>query len=55
MPLSRSRAHVFEGFKPFSQSHLWDIMLAYYERRGHEAWSTGDVPYWVSSNAPLAK
>lgn len=39
-----------EPLVPFRQSHLWNLMLAFYERQGINSWSKGIVPHFVTSN-----
>ena len=40
--------------KPLSQSVLWSLQRAYFERAGIAAWSAGAVPMWVTSNPFIA-
>jgi hypothetical protein len=44
-----------EDFTRFSKSHLWKLSDAFYEKMGTNAWSTGMIPYFVSSNPFIAK
>ena len=34
---------------------LWKVSRQYYEGRAGEAWSSGDVPYWITSSAQMAR
>ncbi|OJJ19852.1 hypothetical protein BKI52_15335 [marine bacterium AO1-C] len=42
-------------FVPFAQSPLWQLQRAYFERTNVKAWSTGEVPHYVTSNPYTAK
>ena len=39
-----------EGYKRFSQSIIWDLMMRFYDDHGEKAWADGIVPHFVSSN-----
>lgn len=43
-----------EEARPLSQSVLWSLQRAYFERAGIAAWSAGAVPMWVTSNPFIA-
>jgi hypothetical protein len=43
-----------DEFTPLSESALWDLQRAYFEREGVQAWSSGTVPSMVSTNAVVA-
>ena len=47
--------HVLEGPRRLSQSLLWGLQRTYYEQRGPSAWSTHQVPWFVTSNGCLAR
>ncbi len=38
----------------FSQSLLWDLQRDYFNRRGIDAWRTGEVPHYITSNPTIA-
>jgi tetratricopeptide (TPR) repeat protein len=40
--------------KRFSQASLWERQLQYYESKGMEAWQSGEVPYYITSNPKIA-
>ena len=44
-----------ENVKPFSQSSLWDLERQYFEEMNLDAWSSGDVPHYVTSNPYMAR
>jgi tetratricopeptide (TPR) repeat protein len=44
-----------ESKRPLSQSLLWKLQRAYFERRGIEAWSTGTVPHHITSSPLIAE
>lgn len=46
---------LLEDFTPFSQSHLWKLMMSFYDRQGVESWAQGIVPHFITSNAFIAK
>lgn len=45
---------VVEEGRRLSESCIWDLQRAFYERRGEDAWASGDVPSWATSNAQVA-
>jgi len=45
---------VLERGRRFSESSLWDLQRAYFEREGARAWSTGTVPHYITCNPYLA-
>lgn len=47
--------HLVETQRRLSQSMLWRLQRAFYERRGVAAWSTGTVPWFVTSNTAMAR
>lgn len=38
----------------FSESDIWRLQRRYYEDKGIEAWNSGEVPYYITSNPRLA-
>ncbi|NET40667.1 SAM-dependent methyltransferase [Okeania sp. SIO2B3] len=38
----------------FSQSLLWELQRDYFNRRGIDAWRTGEVPHYITSNPTIA-
>ncbi|KAJ1440604.1 hypothetical protein B484DRAFT_391199 [Ochromonadaceae sp. CCMP2298] len=46
---------VLEDFKPCSKSHLWKLMMSFYERKGVDSWSQGIVPHFITCNTFIAK
>jgi len=49
-PAASSRG-VLEDYTKYSESHLWKLMMSFYDRRGIESWSSGVVPHFVTSNS----
>lgn len=47
--------HQLDSSKPFSQSKLWELQARYYAERGIQAWRTGEVPHYVTSNPAMGK
>lgn len=47
--------YVLEERQAFSRSLLWDIQRNYYSRRGADAWRSGEVPHYVTSNPTMAQ
>lgn len=46
---------VLEDFVPCRQSHLWKLMMSFYDRKGPESWSQGIVPHFITCNTFIAK
>ena len=46
---------VLEGFKRCSESHLWQLMMSFYDRKGPESWSQGIVPHFITCNAFIGR
>lgn len=44
-----------EGFTRCSDSHLWKLMMSFYDRKGIESWSKGVVPHFITSNAFIGR
>lgn len=47
-------AVTIETARPLSHSFLWDLQAQYYDRSGVEAWSSGDVPFTLTSAPRVA-
>lgn len=43
-----------EKFHPFSKSPLWELQRRYFSEAGVAAWSSGEVPHYVTSNPQMA-
>ncbi|HAS40132.1 MAG TPA: hypothetical protein DCS93_06610 [Microscillaceae bacterium] len=43
------------SFIPFAQSPIWQLQREYFENKGIQAWSTGEVPHYVTNNPYTAK
>ena len=41
---------VLEDYTQCSKSHLWKLMMAFYDRKGVESWSQGIVPHFITCN-----
>lgn len=46
---------VLEDFTQCSQSHLWKLMMSFYDRKGVESWSQGIVPHFITCNTFISK
>eukprot|EP01035_Chromulina_nebulosa_P019320 gene19320-25183_t len=46
---------VLEDFTPCSQSHLWKLMMSFYDRKGPESWTQGIVPHFITCNTFIGK
>jgi SAM-dependent MidA family methyltransferase len=46
---------ILESPRPFSQSHIWQLQRDYFSQNGIEAWRSGDVTHYVSSNPVMGK
>ena len=46
---------VLEDFKQCSKSHLWKLMMSFYDRKGPEAWSQGTVPHFITCNSFIGR
>jgi len=44
-----------EHDRRLSESILWPLQREFYRRRGTEAWTSGDLPWYVTSNAFIAR
>jgi tetratricopeptide (TPR) repeat protein len=54
-PAAPSHDHLVEDRRRLSRSVLWRVQRAFYDRRGAAAWTTSTVPWFVTSNACLAR
>src|SRR5436190_14908533 len=54
-PMAEPKRRVLEQGSRLSESVLWDLQRAFYERQGLAAWSGGTVPHYVTSNAFIAR
>lgn len=43
-----------DDFRPFVESPLWTLQRQYFAGRGQQAWSSGEVPHYVTSNPVVA-
>jgi hypothetical protein len=46
---------VLEDYTQCSRSHLWKLMMSFYDRKGPESWSHGIVPHFITSNAFIGR
>ena len=46
---------MLEDFTQCSKSHLWQLMMSFYERKGPDSWSQGIVPHFITCNNFIAK
>ena len=52
---SRKSRCVLEDYTQCSRSHLWKLMMSFYDRKGIESWSHGVVPHFITCNAFIGK
>lgn len=45
---------VLESERRLSESIIWELNRRYYEAKGPRAWSSGDVPFYITSNPFIA-
>ena len=48
-------AYVIETARRLSESRLWTLQRAYFERQGIDAWRKGRIPHYVTSNSFAAR
>lgn len=46
---------VLEDYTQCSKSHLWKLMMSFYDRKGVDSWSQGIVPHFITCNTFIAK
>ncbi len=46
---------LLEPFKPYAASMLWTLQRQYFEEMGIDAWRSGEVPHYVTSNPRHAR
>lgn len=44
-----------EEFTRCSESHLWKLMMSFYDRKGVKSWSQGIVPHFITCNAFIGR
>jgi hypothetical protein len=44
-----------EDFVRCSESHLWKLMMSFYDRKGVESWAQGIVPHFITCNAFIGR
>jgi len=47
--------HEIEPPTRCSSSHLWKLMMSFYDRKGVDSWSQGIVPHFITSNAFIGR
>jgi len=52
LPLERC---VLEQFTRCSESHLWKLMMSFYDRKGIDSWSQGVVPHFITCNSFIGR
>lgn len=50
-----TRRHIIESGVRLSDSVLWSQQRAFFERQGIDAWRTGAVPHYITSNPAVAR
>lgn len=53
-PTKTDRALLLEGERPFAQSMLWRLGRNFYAQKGPAAWTSGVVPFYITSNPFIA-
>ncbi|MFM2393928.1 MAG: hypothetical protein RLZZ546_1910, partial [Bacteroidota bacterium] len=46
---------IHDTMKPFHESVIWQLNREYYEDLGIDAWSSGEVPHFITSNSFVGK
>jgi len=46
---------ILEDFVPCRESHLWKLMMSFYDRKGPDSWSQGIVPHFITSNTFIGR
>lgn len=46
---------VLEDFTRCSESHLWKLMMSFYDRKGPDSWAQGIVPHFITCNAFIGR
>lgn len=54
-PPSPPRNHVVEEARRLSESFIWRLPQAFYAAEGVNAWASGTVPWFVTSNTLVAR
>jgi hypothetical protein len=54
VPATSERCQL-EDFTRCSESHLWKLMMSFYDRKGIESWSQGVVPHFITCNSFIGK
>jgi len=47
--------HCIEPATPFAKSKIWQLQREYYNQAGINAWRTGEVPHYITSNPVMGK
>lgn len=53
--IENSTRCVLEDYRRCSESHLWKLMMSFYDRKGPDSWSQGIVPHFITCNAFIGK
>lgn len=53
-PLNEPTPTLLDANQRFSQSLLWQLQRTYFNQQGVQAWNTGTVPHYVTSNPFIA-
>mmetsp|Transcript_30001 Transcript_30001/g.95877 ORF Transcript_30001/g.95877 Transcript_30001/m.95877 type:complete len:629 (-) Transcript_30001:233-2119(-) len=46
---------VLEDYTKCSESHLWKLMMSFYDRKGPDSWAQGIVPHFITCNAFIGR
>lgn len=52
---SPTMMHQLESQQPFSQSLIWQLQRDYFHQVGIDAWRSGEVPHYITSNPVVGK
>lgn len=50
-----TKQRVLQANSSLSQSRIWPLQRAYFEKRGARAWQDAEVPYYITSNPFIAQ
>jgi hypothetical protein len=49
------KRRILQDYTRCSESHLWKLMMSFYDRKGIDSWSSGVVPHFITSNSFIGK
>jgi SAM-dependent MidA family methyltransferase len=51
----KTKKHIWEGFRPLSESSIWEWMGDFHKKQGIDAWTIENIPYFATSNSLIAQ